>query len=46
MAIIYYRIKGTSVEHGIKIRFRQGDQFDFEVSTGLKVQRQHCNFEL
>ena len=41
MAIVNYRIKGTSIEPGIKIRFRQGDQFDFELSTGLKVQRQH-----
>lgn len=41
MATVNYRIKGMSPEPGIKIRFKQGNSFDFELSTGLKVQRNH-----
>ncbi len=41
MASITYRIKGSFPEPGIKIRFKQGYEFDYELSTGLKVQRKH-----
>lgn len=41
MATVSFRIKGVEESAGIKIRFKQGDQFDYELSTGLKVNRKH-----
>jgi len=41
MATINYRIKGTSVQPTIILRFKQGREFDYELSTGIKIQRKH-----
>ncbi len=41
MATLNYRIKGTSVQPTIILRFKQGREFDYELSTGIKVQRKH-----
>lgn len=40
MAAIIYRIRGTGETAGIKIRFKSG-KFDYEFSTGIKVNRSH-----
>ena len=41
MASINYRIKGKANPGTIRIRFKQGADFDFEISTGLKVNLEH-----
>jgi hypothetical protein len=41
MATVNFRIKGVNKTAGIKVRFKQGDLFDYELSTGLKVNRKH-----
>jgi len=40
MATVIFRIRGIGDTAGIKIRFKHGD-FDYEFSTGLKVNRNH-----
>ncbi len=39
MANISYRIRGDTDNAGIKIRFRKGKKYQFEISTGLKIKR-------
>lgn len=41
MATVDFRIKGVAKTAGVKVRFRHGDKFSFELSTGLKVNRNH-----
>jgi len=41
MATLNYRIKGKSIQPTIILRFKQGREFDYELSTGVKVQRKH-----
>jgi hypothetical protein len=42
MSTLTFRVRaGSSKEASIKVRFKQGDQFDFELSTGKKINRKH-----
>lgn len=41
MASISFRVRGKNSPGNILIRFKQGDQFDYEVVTGLKVKLEH-----
>jgi integrase len=41
MATVNFRLKGVAETASIKVRFKQGDQFDFELATGLKTFRNH-----
>jgi integrase len=41
MATVIFRIKGIKESPGIKVRFKQGNLFDYELSTGFKVNRKH-----
>lgn len=41
MASVNYRIKGKANPATIRIRFKQGTDFDYEISTGLKVTLEH-----
>ena len=40
MAVVIFRIRGIGESAGIKIRFKDG-KFDYEFSTGIKVNRRH-----
>jgi len=41
MASINFRIKGITSPGNIRIRLKQGDRFDYEIATGLKVRLEH-----
>ena len=41
MATVQFRIKGKMNPANIKIRFKNGDKFDFELATGLKTKIEH-----
>jgi integrase len=41
MASINFRIKGITSPGNIRIRLKQGDRFDYEIATGLKVKLEH-----
>lgn len=41
MATVRYRIRGKNNPASILARFKNGDQFDFETNTGLKVDVHH-----
>lgn len=39
MAIVSYRIRGAKDSVAIKIRFRIGNEVEYEISTGIEIQR-------
>jgi len=41
MAIVSFRIRGEKESVAIKIRFRNGDNTDYEISTCIEIQREH-----
>jgi len=41
MATVNFRIKGNTDPGNIRIRLKQGDRFDYEISTGLKSSLDH-----
>ncbi len=41
MASINFRIKGKTNPGNIRIRLKQGDKFDYEISTGLRSRLEH-----
>ena len=41
MATFTFRIKGKANPGNIRIRVKQGDAFDYEISTGLKSKLEH-----
>lgn len=43
MATINYIVRGKKKLVNIKIRFKRGDKFDCELSTGLKINPNHWN---
>lgn len=46
MATFTYRIKGKTNPGNIRIRVKQGDAFDYEISTGLKSKLDHWDKQL
>jgi integrase len=41
MASISFRVRGKTSPGNILIRLKQGDRFDYEIATGLKVSLEH-----
>jgi len=41
MATVNYRVRGKKSPGNILVRLKQGDKFDFEISTGLQVELDH-----
>lgn len=45
MATVNYRVRGKKSPGNILVRLKQGDKFDFEISTGLQVELDHWSHD-